>query len=88
MDNQQPITQTVEDMIGIIMRQTNLTEEESMNKLVEFNYNYIDVIKDWIKPNKPLPPVNHIIEPKYVNREIYKQIRHNLSKVVIPDKYK
>ena len=40
-----------EEIIKLIMRQTNYTEEESKAKLLEWNNNYLNVIKEYINPD-------------------------------------
>ncbi len=63
--------------IQIIMRQTNYTDEQAMQKLKEFKYNEMDVIRDYfgIKERKSKPITS-------VNQEIYKQLRGHLDSVM------
>lgn len=60
--------------ISIILRQTNYTEDEAIKKLIEYNGNYMLVIKDYmgIKDKKEQPI-------KSINQEIYKQLRLQLN---------
>ena len=60
--------------IQIILRQTNYTEEKAREKLQQFDYNEIAVIKDYFGiTEKKAPPI------KSVNQEIYKQLRSHLD---------
>ena len=40
-----------EDVINLITSQTNYTEEKALEKLTEWNGNYIYVIKEYLNPN-------------------------------------
>ncbi len=63
----------IEKHVKMVMSQTTYTKEEATEKLRIFNYDYIKVIKDFMKiPEKK-------VEVKTVNQEIYKQIRHTLD---------
>jgi ATP-dependent Lon protease len=63
----------IEKHVKMVMSQTTYTKEEATEKLRIFNYDYIKVIKDFMKiPEKK-------VELKTVNQEIYKQIRHTLD---------
>lgn len=64
-----------EDKIQIILRQTDYTEEEAREKMVEFNNNHIVVIKNFMGVNIKDKKENI----KSVNQEIYKQLRTNLD---------
>ena len=67
-------TGKIDENIQIIMRQTDYTEEIAKEKLKEFNYDHIAVIKSYLGvTDKKAAPV------KYVNQEIYKQLRHRLD---------
>jgi hypothetical protein len=64
----------IQEKIAMILRQTDYSEEEATNKLKEFNYNHISVIKSYLGiAEKKEPPI------KTVNQEIYKQIRYRLD---------
>jgi len=69
IDNEQ-----MKEKIEIIMRQTDYDEEKSKEKLIEFNWDHIAVIKSFlgITEKKELPVKN-------INQEIYKQIRYRLD---------
>ena len=64
----------IDDVVQVICRQTDYTEEVAREKLVEYDYNHIAVIKAYLGiTEKKAPPV------KSVNQEMYKQMRHKLD---------
>jgi hypothetical protein len=64
----------IQEKVEMILRQTDYTEEEAKNKLKEFNYDHIQVVKSYLGiPEKKEQPI------KNVNQEIYKQIRYRLD---------
>jgi hypothetical protein len=65
----------IEKNIKIILTQTNYDETVAREKLKEFNYDYMKVIRNYmgISEKKQINKVNSI------NQEIYRQIRHNLD---------
>jgi hypothetical protein len=68
-------TDKIDENVQMIMRQTDYTEEIAKEKLKEFNYDHIAVIKSYLGiTEKKAEPV------KSVNQEIYKQLRHRLDK--------
>ena len=67
-------TTKINEHVQIIMRQTDYTEEISKEKLKEFNYDHIAVIKSYLGvTEKKAQPI------KSVNQEIYKQLRYRLD---------
>ena len=67
-------TDQIYDKVQIILRQTDYSEEVAREKLKEYNFNEINVIKDYFGISvKPTP------ELKSINQEIYKQIRYKLD---------
>jgi hypothetical protein len=64
----------IDKFINIIKTQTTYDDYFAIQKLKDFNYDYMKVIRDYmgIKDKKPEPI-------KSVNQEIYKQIRRNLD---------
>ena len=67
-------TEELDNKIQIIMRQTNYTYKESKQKLQDYQYNEIKVIKSFMGiPDKKETPV------KSINQEIYRQIRYRLD---------
>ena len=68
-------TDKIDENVQLIMRQTDYTEDVAKEKLKEFNYDHIAVIKSYLGVvEKKAEPV------KSVNQEIYKQLRHRLDK--------
>jgi hypothetical protein len=64
----------IQEKVEMILRQTDYSQEEAKNKLKEFNYDHIQVIKSYLGiTEKKAPPI------KTVNQEIYKQIRYRLD---------
>lgn len=64
-----------DDIVRKIIAQTNYNEEIAIQKLYQFNGDFMKVLKDYMgipekKPNKQI---------KSLNQEIYKQIRNNLD---------
>ena len=68
-------TTEIEEKVQKILRQTDYTDEIAREKLKEFNYNEIDVIKSYfgIYNKKSQTQI------KSVNQEIYRQLRHKLD---------
>jgi hypothetical protein len=64
----------LDEMIQKIVRQTDYTEKKALQKLEEFNYDYILVIRDYFGI-----PIQKEEKIKSVNQEIYKQIRYKLN---------
>lgn len=62
------------EMIQKIIRQTDYTEKKALQKLEEFNYDYILVLKDYFGI-----PIQKEEKIKSINQEIYKQIRYKLN---------
>ena len=58
-----------------VISQTNYTEEQAIEKLKQFNCDYMRVLKDYMGiPEKKVAP-----KVKSVNQEIYRQLRHRLD---------
>lgn len=69
-----PSSDKITEMCDMISRQTDYTLDEIKDKLIEYNYNSIDVIKEYMGVQKEKPrPITSI------NQEIYKQIRMKLD---------
>ena len=64
----------IDKYIQIIKTQTNYDDYYAIQKLKDFNYDYMKVIRDYMGI-----PEKKEIKMKSVNQEIYKQIRHNLD---------
>ena len=64
----------LDERVQIVMRQTTYTEEVALDKLKEYNFDHLRVIKAYLGlPDKKKEVV------KSVNQEIYKQLRHKLD---------
>lgn len=66
------------DQIQMIMRQTNYTHEEALNKLIEFNYDTVKTIKSYFNISEKKEKVLS------VNQEIYKHLRVKLNTQTAP----
>lgn len=60
--------------ISMIMRQSDYTEEQVREKLVQFKGDHLLVIKDYLGISEKKTET-----VKSINQEIYKQIRYNLD---------
>jgi len=71
-------TQQIYDKIQLIIRQTDYNEEIAREKLRQFDYNEVSVIKDHfgITEKKAPSPI------KSINQAIYKQLRNHLDGAV------
>ena len=69
-----PGDEEIRQMCDVVSRQTNYTIDEIKDKLIEYNYVYMDVIREYmgIKKEKTQPI-------KSLNQEIYRQIRIKLD---------
>jgi hypothetical protein len=67
-----------ETHIKQIMSQTNYSEEVARNKLIEYNYDFMRVLKNYMG----IPEKKEINTIKSINQEIYKQIRSNLDQTM------
>ena len=64
----------IDKFINIIKTQTTYDDYYAIQKLKDFNYDYMKVIRDYMGiKDKKAEPI------KSVNQEIYKQIRRNLD---------
>lgn len=64
----------IEDKVSIIIRQTDYSYDIAREKLKQFDYNEILVIKDYFGITE-----KKTTQIKSVNQEIYKQLRHHLD---------
>jgi hypothetical protein len=64
-------TDKINEKLKVIMGQTDYTEETAMLKLNEFNYDHLQVIRNFLGiAEKKTPAITSI------NQEIYKQLRN------------
>jgi len=67
-------TDDIDNKIQIIMRQTDYNKDEALNKLKQFHFDELKVIRDYFGiTEKKSSKINS------VNQEIYKQIRTHLD---------
>jgi hypothetical protein len=67
-------TEKINDLVQMILRQTDYSEEIARTKLQEHKYDHILVIKNFLGiTEKKAPPI------KSVNQEVYKQLRFKLD---------
>ena len=67
-------TNKIDQKIDIILRQTDYTKEKALEKLQEYNFDELKVIRYYFGiADKVTKPINSI------NQEIYKQIRYRLD---------
>ena len=64
----------LEEKIQMILRQTGYSDDMARDKLKEYNYNHIAVIKNYFGITEKKEPV-----VRTVNQEIYRQIRYRLD---------
>jgi hypothetical protein len=69
-------TDQINSKVEIIMRQTDYNEEKAIEKLKLFNFNEIDVIRDYFGISEKKEKIQEV---KSVNQTIYKQIRGHLD---------
>ena len=67
-------TDKIDGKIKIILGQTDYSEEKALEKLKEFNFDELKVIKAYLGITEKKDT-----EIKSVNQEIYKQIRYRLD---------
>lgn len=71
-------TDKIDGKIQMILRQTDYTEEKAREKLGEFQFDEMSVIRDYL--GLPIKPQKQgQVQAKSVNQEIYKQIRGHLD---------
>ena len=62
-----------------IMSHTNYSYELAIKKLEEFNLDSLKVIKEYLNINTEENKKSKIIQPEYVNKEMFKQMRNKLK---------
>jgi hypothetical protein len=62
-----------QDKIQMLCRQTNYTQEEAKEKLIEFDQDIVKVIKNYLGIKEKVEPI------KSINQEIYKQFRQKMN---------
>ena len=62
----------IEKLVLTVLMQTDYCREVALEKLKEFNYNCMNVIRDYLGTN------NKKVKPKSLNQQIYSEIRNHL----------
>ena len=65
------------EKIQIILRQTNLTEEQALSKMSEHNEDHMKVIREYLGITEKKAPQ----QIKSVNQEIYRQFREKFRDI-------
>tara|TARA_Y100000591_G_C21802301_1_gene682771 strand:- start:896 stop:1180 length:285 start_codon:yes stop_codon:yes gene_type:complete len=73
MDNKDSIT----ELVDIVLRQTNYNKETALQKLEEFEYDPLKVIRNYMNPDNKVYYTKN--EPKTTNQLMYKEIRTMLD---------
>ena len=68
-------TDQIDSKIQIILRQTDYTEEKAREKLKQFDFNELAVIRDYFG----IPEKKEQQQVRSVNQAIYKQLRSHLD---------
>lgn len=68
-------TDQIDGKIQIVIRQTDYTEDKAREKLKEFKFDEMAVIRDYFGISEK-KPINQVTS---VNQEIYKQLRGHLD---------
>lgn len=69
------------EIINLVMRQTDYTEEQVKEKLQKWNNNYINVIKEYLDPNFDKKIKKS--QPKTLNQQMMGEIRNFMDDVYI-----
>lgn len=64
---------TVDEKVQIILRQTDYSQEKAREKLENFNFDEIAVIRDYFGISEKKQPI------KSINQAIYRQLRGHLD---------
>ena len=69
------------EVINLVMRQTDYTEEQTKEKLKQWNNNYINVIKEYLNPNFNKKEIKK--STKTLNQQMMGEIRTFMDDVYI-----
>ena len=69
------------EIINLVMRQTDYTEEQVKEKLQKWNNNYINVIKEYLDPNFDKKIKKS--QPKTLNQQMMGEIRNFMDDVYV-----
>ena len=70
-DIEQEESESIDDIVGIILRQTTLTDEDARSRLFFHNNDYIKVIEEFMGTIHKKKPTQTLT----INQQIYKEIR-------------
>jgi len=69
------------EVINLVMRQTDYTEKETIDRLKKWNNNYINVIKEYLNPDFDQPREKS--KPKTLNQQMMGEIRQFMDDVYV-----
>ena len=69
------------EVINLVMRQTDYTEKEAIERLKKWNNNYINVIKEYLNPDFNQPQKKS--KPKTLNQQMMGEIRQFMDDVYV-----
>jgi hypothetical protein len=69
------------EVINLVMRQTDYTEKEAIDRLKKWNNNYINVIKEYLNPDFDQPREKS--KPKTLNQQMMGEIRQFMDDVYV-----
>jgi hypothetical protein len=72
-------TDQIDPKIQIVLRQTNYTEHEAREKLKQFQFNELDVIRDYMGIPAKTVTTKKSLGSSSINQAIYKQLRGHLD---------
>ena len=67
----------VDELISIVVRQTDYDKDNALEKLKEFNFDPIEVIRNYMNPTKKV--FYKKSAPETTNQKMYKEIRTMLD---------
>ncbi len=70
----------IEQDVQKIIRQTDYTEEVAREKLKDFNYDFMSVIRNYLGIAEKKAPAQVSL-----NQQIYRQLRNQLGAVALPE---
>ena len=72
------VSQEQNELIELVMRQTTYDRETATTKLIKFNYDVMQVLREFMRI-----PEKKVEKPSSINQAIYKELRTELNSVVI-----
>lgn len=71
--------QDIEEILQLVCRQTNYSQEEAEKKLKQNNYDAMTVIREYLGVKPKSNNTEKVIEKSQINQEMYKQFRSKLE---------